>query len=89
MLSFFVVGVSLTVEQSLIAKYLYKESRNHLHSDNKNVTAKKNQILVPNFLEAKYVFNAIFCCCKIKKFAKYQKDLQKVENDVNMNIDLI
>ena len=77
-LQFFVVGISLTVEQSLIAKYLYRQSRDN-----------NGQVSVPKYLEAKYIFNRIFFCCKIDKFAKYLHSLERVEEEVNMNLDLI
>jgi hypothetical protein len=71
-------GFSTITENSLITKYLYKYNRDD-----------KRKVVIPDYLEAKWAFNRIFCCCKIQEFDKYQHHLGQVEKDVDMNLDLI
>jgi len=90
-LSILVPGVSTLIKQSINAKALYRRSQVPPgQSTLATVSAKDYSITVPRFLEGQYFFNLIFiwCCCNTG-FKRYKAEVQKIDRDVNMDLDLI
>lgn len=73
-------GFSMIQSQALITNHLFKYN-----------TEKKedSEIKPPRYLEVKYAFNALFCCCQLKETKDYMKDLAVSERYLNDRLDLV